>query len=130
RRVRPDMTSRPSRAAAVGLLFLLAVPTACSAPPADDVEPGPPRPRVASTPEKASPVVHSRAGVAVQLPDGCQPSRIEPGSCRGLEALRLARIGPLDDLIAPGVHRTGARTWVGLRVVDGPFVFAEATNGD
>lgn len=70
---------------------------------------------------------YTRGGVTVRLPDGCLPEEITPGSCGGLRMLRLAKRGPLDDLMRPGVYEREG-TWVGLRLVEGSFVFAEAGN--
>ena len=70
---------------------------------------------------------YTRGGVTVRLPYGCSPEEVTPVSCRGLRSLRLAKVGPLDDLIKPGVYKRDGM-WVGLRLVEDSFVYAEAGN--
>ena len=125
------MTPRSSRVAACVLMFQLSLLslTACDASTRDDAPAGAAPQHVApSASADGTAVVFSRAGVTVHLPGGCQPREVEPGSCEGLQALRVARIGPSLDLMLPGVREGRAGTWVGLRILDESYVFAEANN--
>lgn len=123
------MTSR-SGFAFLGSLLALALATACNPPPTDGADTDNMQQSITPTPRPsgdADPVGYTRGGVTVHLPNGCSPEHITPGTCRGLQSLRLAKRGPLDDLMRPGVYeREGS--WVGLRLVEGSFVFAEASS--
>lgn len=115
------MTSRSSLSV-VGSLLALALTAGCNSPDPDVADSDAPQQSGAG-----APVEYTRGGVTVRLPHGCSPEAITPGSCSGLRSLRLAERGPLDDLMRPGVYQRGG-TWVGLRLVEESFVFAEAGN--
>jgi hypothetical protein len=107
----------------VGSLLALALTTGCNPPQRDGAD-------FDDTQRQSGaggPVEYTRGGVTVRLPHGCSPKEITPGTCSGLRSLRLAERGPLDDLMRPGVYEREG-TWVGLRLVEGSFVFAEAGN--
>lgn len=114
----------------VCLTLALALATACDGPTSGDAESDPQRQSSMLSPEASTPVDFARAGVTVRLPSGCQPRGMSPTTCDGLRSLEIARVGPLDDLIRPGVHKQGKKKWVGLRLVGHSFVFATASNGE
>lgn len=120
------MTSR-SGFAALGSLLALALTTACSPPQRERADVDDPQQFQASRSSESAAVNYTRGGVTVRLPNGCSPEDITPVSCRGLRSLRLAKVGPMDDLIKPGVYERDGM-WVGLRLVEESFVYAEAGN--
>ncbi|GAA1434671.1 hypothetical protein GCM10009641_28640 [Mycobacterium cookii] len=112
-------------------MFLLALTACDGSTPEEDAPSGTSRqPSASSAPKNDTGVVFSRAGLTVRLPDGCRPKNVVPAQCQGLQALRVAEVGPSLDLMRPGVRQGRTGTWVGLRLVDESYVFAEASNAE
>lgn len=109
-------------------MMVVAAATGCEVTTPDEASSAAPEELAISQPQEQMHNDFTRAGVTVRLPAGCVPQGIAPGRCQGLQSLRVARIGPLDDLIRPGVHRDGRNEWIGLALVGDSFVFAEANN--
>jgi hypothetical protein len=112
---------------AVCLPFALVPVTACDDSPHSGDVPRPDLPSMAPSAKKPT-RSFTRAGVTVHLPPSCRPGESSPVDCGGLRSLRIAKVGPLDDLIRPGVHRHGKQSWVGLRLVGNSYIFATASN--
>lgn len=83
-------------------------------------------PSVAASTEPSGEAL-TRAGLTVHLPLGCSATAIAADSCSGLSKVKVSAVGPLDDLIAPGVHRQDDG-WIGLRVVGEAYVFAASSD--